>query len=332
MERERTPTVSIVIPVYNSEPYIIKCLESLAGQTYTNIQVLVINDGSTDHSGDLAWAYCKHDERFVYRRQDNQGVSAARNLGVSLADGEYLTFVDGDDYVAPEYIEKLVECAVSQQAQMVITGLRLVDTEGKHLRSIIPGHYEKGNHEEWTFRLSAVAAHLYERELWSKYRVKFYEGERGEDIPVALFFAGICDRIVTLPMDQYYYVQHAQSAMHQFRGLKNISLPYCALEQAIQKLQQFGIHNDKEFHELFVLRVLATFIQLAKGAERTELRKLSEYMKRILTTYYPQYYRNHRAGLWNDLDIPFIQKVSVKVLILVNRIGVVYPFLCVVCR
>ena len=332
MDKDRDPKVSIVIPIYNSEAYVMKCLDSLANQTYTNIQVIVINDGSTDNSGKLACEYCKQDARYIYRQQGNLGVSSARNLGVSLADGEYLTFVDGDDYVASGYIENLVRCAQEHQAQMVITGLRMVDVDGNDIRSIIPGTYERGKHEEWTFRLSAVAAHLYERNLWTTYQMKFYEGERGEDMPVSLFFAGVCDRIATLSMDQYYYVQHSQSAMHQFRGLKKISLPYCALEQAIQKVQQVGLHNDEEFHELFVLRILATFIQLAKGADQQEIRKLSDYIQRILATYYPQYYKNCLTGIWNDLDIPFMQKVSVKVLIIVNRFKMVYPFLRFVCR
>ncbi len=323
--------VSIVIPVYNNEKYVRKCIESVCGQSYQNLQIILVDDGSKDSSGKICDRYAQMDNRIMVIHQENGGVSNARNNGIAVATGEYLTFVDGDDYIGEEYIASLVGCAREKNADMVICGIRMVDVEGKEQQAIVPGEYIRYEHEEWTFRISGVWAHLYKRELWECHNVTFYEGERGEDIPVALFFSSVCEQIATLPKADYYYVQHEGSAMANFKGLKENSLPYNGLEEVIQKLQSTTVNNSLEFQELFVLRVLATFIQLAKGAEKVQIDRLVEYINRILDSYYPNYYKNSKARIFSGLDIPLFQRVAVRVLIFVKRIHCLPLFLKIVC-
>lgn len=324
--------VSIVIPVYNAEEYIEVCLQSVLQQSYRNLEIIVIDDGSQDSSRQIIEQFVKSDSRIVFLKQTNKGVSNARNAGIKAATGEYLTFVDGDDYIGADYIYELVNCAELNQAQLVICGLKMVDTQQNILKVIVPGEYIRYQHEEWTFRISVVASHLYKKELWDTYEVMFYEGERGEDIPIALFFSGVCERIFMLDKAEYYYVQHNQSAMHNFKGLTKNSLPYYALEEMIIRLRAVGIRNGLEFHELFVLRILATFIQMTRGADRDKIIELDKYINHILDEYYPQYYRNRMTRIFAGLDIPFFQRVSVKILIWTKRIGILSPFLKLVCR
>lgn len=101
------PLISIVVPVYNSSAYLNQCLNSLIGQTYKNIEIIIINDGSTDNSKEIVESFLNKDNRIVLKTINNSGVSNARNVGLNLAHGEYLSFVDSDDYVAENYIEKL---------------------------------------------------------------------------------------------------------------------------------------------------------------------------------------------------------------------------------
>ncbi|MBQ4058645.1 MAG: glycosyltransferase [Lachnospiraceae bacterium] len=328
---ETAGKVSIVIPVYNNEKYVEKCIESVCTQSYQDLEIILVDDGSTDSSGAICDRYAEQDSRIIVLHQENGGVSNARNNGIDMATGEYLTFVDGDDYIGTDYIGDLVKCAQDNQADMVICGLRMVDVDGKETQVIIPGEYIRYEHEEWTFRISGVWAHLYRKELWDKYQVRFYVGERGEDIPIALFFSGVCEKIITLSKADYYYVQHAGSAMANFKGLKKNGLPYNGLETTIQKLQRISVYNSLEFQELFVLRVLATFIQLARGADKQEIDRLARYIDRILDSYYPNYYKNSKARIFSKLDIPLFQKIAVKVLILVKRIRCVSLFLKAVC-
>ncbi|MCD7819573.1 MAG: glycosyltransferase [Lachnospiraceae bacterium] len=321
--------VSVIIPVYNCEKYIEKGLRSVIAQSFSDLEILVINDGSTDGSGEILSRLAAEDERILLITQDNGGVASARNRGLEMATGTWLTFLDGDDYIDEKYIEHLREAAIEKNAAMVICGLTYVDEKGKTLSQTIPGEYRRYEKEEWVFRISAVCSHFYERSLWEKYAVHFQPGERGEDMPVSLFFGAVCDRITTIPETGYYYVQHPSSAIHNFKGLRNYNLPYVALEDAIRQVRKEGIANSPDFHELFVLRILSTCLfQLAPGTSREKMRELCDYILRILKTYYPKYYKNKKARLTARTDIPFSQKAAVKVLILLTRTGLIYPVSC----
>lgn len=112
--------VSIIVPVYNIDTYIASCLNSILNQTYKNIEVIIINDGSTDKTSSICKKYALNDSRIILINQDNAGVSMARNRGLSLAKGEYLTFIDGDDYVYETYIEKLIVNAIDNLADISV--------------------------------------------------------------------------------------------------------------------------------------------------------------------------------------------------------------------
>ena len=101
------PTISIIVPVYNTALYLSKCLNSIAAQTFTDFEVLMIDDGSTDGSGEICDQYSQSDSRFIAIHQSNQGVSASRNNGLKQARGNYIAFVDSDDYVHPQMLELL---------------------------------------------------------------------------------------------------------------------------------------------------------------------------------------------------------------------------------
>lgn len=318
--------VSVIIPVYNCEKFIKKCIQSVMRQTFTEFEAIIINDGSTDGSWDILSELVAGDERFLLVDQGNKGVAAARNRGIELAKGKYLLFIDGDDYIGENYIKNLVNAAESCQAQMVICGFRCIGESGKTVKKVIPGSYIRYEKEEWAFRISAVWSHLYLRELWEKYEIRFEYGERGEDMPVSLFFNVMCDKIVTLAEADYYYVQHPCSAMHNFRGLKKYRLPYRGLEKAVQKIQKYGTSNSPEFYELFVLRILSTcYFDLSRGADRNKKRELCNYIYHILQTYFPQYYTNRKARIFSRLELPLYQKIAVRCLIILARMKLLYP-------
>lgn len=324
--------VSIVIPVYNNEKYVEKCIESVCSQTYKNLEIILVDDGSTDSSGKICDRFAEKDNRIIVLHQENGGVSNARNNGIDIATGEYLTFVDGDDYVGVDYITDLVKCMNKNDAQMVICGMKKISAEGKVVDEIIPGQYIRYEHEEWCCRICTVACHFYQKTLWDQYEVRFQEGERGEDIPIALFFAGICEKIVTIPQAEYYYVQHGGSATHNFIGLKTINLPYQALESIIKKLHVNGIKNSYEFHELFVLRILATFLQLAKGAGTKERERLTKFLLEVLDSHYSCCYQNSKISIFSNLDIPIVQKIAVMILAYAYRWNMIPLLTSVMCR
>lgn len=102
------PAISVIVPIYNVEPYLGECLDSLCGQTLRNIEIIGVDDGSTDGSGALLDEYAAKDKRIIAVHQKNAGVSAARNAGMRLARGEYLAFVDGDDWMDADFCRNYI--------------------------------------------------------------------------------------------------------------------------------------------------------------------------------------------------------------------------------
>lgn len=125
-ELNENPKVSIIIPAYNIAPYLERCLESVRNQTYKEIQIIIIDDGSTDQTGKIADSFAEKDKRFYVIHKENRGVSAARKTGLERADGEYIGFVDGDDYIEPEMYEKLIDLAVEYDADITHCGYQMV--------------------------------------------------------------------------------------------------------------------------------------------------------------------------------------------------------------
>lgn len=113
--------ISVIVPVYNVEPFISSCLDSLSKQIYQNFEVLMINDGSTDNSGVICREYADSDSRFHYFEKENGGLSDARNFGIEKSKGDYITFVDSDDWVTEEYLLILMETLKEQHSEIVVS-------------------------------------------------------------------------------------------------------------------------------------------------------------------------------------------------------------------
>lgn len=116
--------ISVVIPIYNVSPYLRLCLESIENQTYPHFEVLLINDGSRDNSKDICLEFVERDKRFQYIEQKNAGLSAARNSGIVNSNGEFITFIDGDDFVDPNYLEELYHAALKNDSEIVVASYK----------------------------------------------------------------------------------------------------------------------------------------------------------------------------------------------------------------
>lgn len=316
------PLVSVIIPVYNTAKYLERCIQSVLSSSYGNLEILAIDDGSTDGSGEILDRLAETDKRLIVVHQENQGVAASRNKGLDLASGTFLTFVDSDDYIGENYIRRFVSCMKKNAADMAICGLCLVDEKDKVLRRLVPGDYIRFQKEEWPMRISAVAAHFYRRSLWTDSGMRFFPGARGEDMPVALYFSAVCSRIVTVSSCDYYYVQHKSSAMHHFRGLKDFSLPYQALRDVFERVDKEGAVNSRDFYELFVLRIFCTCaFDLARGSDKEKKHELAVFIDETLNQWFPDYQNNPLLKKSRGLDLPFVQRMAVRVFVYLQKNG-----------
>ena len=128
--RTKQPLISVIIPVYNVGEFLAPCLDSLLAQTYQNLEILLIDDGSTDASGTRCDEYAARDPRFKVTHKENGGVSSARNLGLDIAKGQYIAFVDSDDRVKPDYFEVLYRSMAETKADIVFCDAEVVDADG----------------------------------------------------------------------------------------------------------------------------------------------------------------------------------------------------------
>ncbi len=122
--------ISVIVPIYNADKYVGRCVNSLRQQTYADIEIILVNDGSIDDSLTICNELAKSDRRIKVVTQSNQGVSAARNNGIAKANGEYICFVDSDDYVTEIYIESMIKIMLKEQADLVLSGRRQLKLDG----------------------------------------------------------------------------------------------------------------------------------------------------------------------------------------------------------
>lgn len=206
------PLISVIVAVYNTEPYLERCLRSLECQTYGNIEVLLVDDGSTDGSASICKAFCERDSRFVYVRQTNAGQSAARNNGLDHAQGAYVSCVDSDDYVDPDFLEYLYGGLIENGAQLAqcqskhegFPGISEAMEAGEIKCSICTGDEMitnillSANGFKASFREVLVSADL----LSSR---RFLEGHIFEDLELLAVMAQGIRKAVSLPGRKYHY-------------------------------------------------------------------------------------------------------------------------------
>ena len=188
------PLVSVIIPVYNVEKYLRECLDSVLAQTYKNLEVILVDDGSTDSSTDICREYCEKDKRFKLHQKENGGASSARNLGLNCAKGDYLYFLDSDDYLKSIALEKMIECACHNNADLVfIEGetindqSNLVTGKYSHHKQYLPSvpyllMEEMMDHKEFYV---GTPFFFIKKDVFDKNQIRFKEGIISEDMIMA---------------------------------------------------------------------------------------------------------------------------------------------------
>ena len=219
--------ISVIVPVYNVEKYLEECLDSIQNQTYSDIEVILVNDGSLDNSKDICEKYCKEDNRFKLINQANQGQSVARNHGVAASTGEFIAFVDSDDIIRQDYLEVLIRYMSEEvdivESQFTVHKKEFFNENYKEINVIFEGDSEEA--------VKAVPKHvlsvnpvtkLYRRSVVEA--VPYLEGLIFEDIYSGVGMLKYIRRIIKSDYTGYYYRQHGTSTMHQTFTEKNLNV------------------------------------------------------------------------------------------------------------
>lgn len=236
-----TPLISIVVPVYNAEKTIVRCLSSICNQTFQRLEIIVINDGSTDNSFLLCQKIASTDKRIRLITQDNAGRSCARNKGVDLAQGEWIGFVDSDDWIDSDMYGQLYSAVVSQSADIAQCSYFYNDNE-------IPKHKIKGvfTHDEaleLLFRDKEIKNflwnNLFRRTLFDG--VRFPESQNFEDMAVMFKLFDKIDRMVCIDKPEYHYCTSDTSIVRSAFLLKNKLDYLSALNEQYRFAQSKGL-------------------------------------------------------------------------------------------
>lgn len=226
------PVVSIIVPVYNKELYISRCLSSLHNQFFKNFEVIIVNDGSTDSSAEIIAGFLRRDNRFRYFEQTNQGVSSARNIGLAQANGEWLTFVDADDYIEETYLFDIMKTVAEIPADLYLWGIRYEFNNGKYEIAMPEniGVWDKRNFCRTMIRdhykttpgiYGYVANKLIRRNIVEKYQLRFStKYHLNEDFD---FYLSYYDKMQSAYIFRNSGYHYAQAAAESSVSLKNVN-------------------------------------------------------------------------------------------------------------
>lgn len=311
------PLVSIIVPLYNCERYIGKCINSLLRQSYGHIEIIVVNDGSTDGSDKILQQLVSRDARIRYICQSNHGVAHARNTALKMAIGEYILFVDADDYVDAEYVKGMVDCAERNHSDLVISGFTMEAENGRKIKVLSPDKYERFQNEVWAYRLSACCGRMYRKAFWDRYHLKFIQEQnaRAEDVPIVLFANAMARNIAVISRAEYHYVQRTGSAMHNREKKVPFLFPYTAFKIMYEKVMESGPYNSRMFWDIGILKFLAQFeFVIYRNADRREKRRFHTYVYKLLGEDIVAM-RHEWKKLKHNIGLPMLHKIAISLFV-----------------
>ena len=302
--------ISVIIPVYNVENYLEECLKSVKTQTYTNIEVILVNDGSTDKSKLICERYCQEDRRFQLLNQENQGLSVARNNGVAASTGEFIAFVDSDDIILPNYLETLIHYMTDEidivESKFTVFKEEFLDERFKELTILFEGNSEEAVKifPKHVLNVNAVTK-LYRRSIVET--IPYIDGVIFEDVYCGIGMLKYIRKIIKIDYKGYYYRQHQASIMHRTFTPKNLDIftvsdqlidLYSDREELLPYIGSFLVHLATMHYQEYIRKgnpyakvynqKLAEYVTLTK--ENPDLAKKTRMIR--LYNICPKYYNS----------------------------------------
>lgn len=335
---EKAGVVSVIVPIYNVEPYLRRCIDSLLGQTYPYLEIILVNDGSPDNCGSICDEYAAKDSRIRVIHKTNAGLGMARNSGLDIATGDFVVFVDSDDYVKENYVEVLLRNAVEVGADLVATGLYRHSYDG-HMRQkpitqrreiwgkadmvekvLLPIIGASPEHPEEVEREMSVCVNIYKRSLIEKNSLRFLSEREyvSEDIFFNISYILNADRVVLYPECLYIYSENPTSLTSTYRVDRFEK--YCKmfwLEQGI--LDSYGLSDIAKLrlYRTFIMKTCKCISMLAesKATLKEKHRITREILEDSLLQGIAAEYKPHAMGIKQKMRVLMINKKMVGLLL-----------------
>ncbi len=245
--------ISVIIPVYKVEPYLRRCVDSVIAQTYSNLEIFLVDDGSPDLCGEICDEYAEKDERIRVIHKKNGGLSDARNVAIDVCQGEYISFIDSDDYVDNDFIESLYRANKSNKTELSICGIMKFDESGDMHEDYVPSDSPKcasGTEMAETVWRPAACNKLYHRSLFEG--IRYPVGKLYEDLFIYHDILAKVDRVSFTGKNSYYYFDRQSSIMNKSFDVRNCDLVE-GLDLRIKKLREMGFDDlaDRQLSFIF---------------------------------------------------------------------------------
>lgn len=240
MDKEQ-PLISVIVPVYNVEKYLKKCVNSITSQTYENLEILLVDDGSTDSSGQICNEFEKNDARIKVIHKKNGGLSDARNAGLDRAKGQYYAFIDSDDYIQDNTIEIMLNAVKKNKSEISVCNMIRFLEAGETVQFYCPTNHEvlyQGNQRYKTLNQPSVCNKLFEAKLFEG--IRFPKGKYYEDTFVYHEVLYRANNIVLTGTDSYWYLSREDSIV----GQPQYTERYFDFIEAVYKRADFLLKHD----------------------------------------------------------------------------------------
>ena len=286
------PLISIVVPVYNVEKYINRCINSIIRQEYQNIEIILVDDGSFDNSGKICDEYAKKDERIVVVHQKNRGLSAARNCGIDISKGEYICFVDSDDWISSDYVSTLFDLIINNNADIAVCSYVKTEKEndlGNNIEDNIIEEYNNIQAIKKIYstsdceRINIIIAwnKLYNKRLFEN--IRYPQNRYYEDGGTTYKLLYNSEKIVCLKKVMYYYFVNCESITGSKLNKKKI------IDAIELQEEELNFYKNKNLDEMYVLcykRLLEKLISLYYESGDGIGKEISEWIADKYKFYY----------------------------------------------
>lgn len=294
--------VSMIVPVYNVEQYLDACIESLVAQTYTNLEILLINDGSTDHSGAICMEWLKKDDRIVYVSKKNETLGPSRNMGIRMAKGKYIAFVDSDDWIDPTFVQKLHERIIKEDKDLVRCDYCTVQGNRKRIENYNEYYpCDEANLRRMiaSTQAGALLSGLYKKSLWLENGIEMPPGPHQDTAILGLpfIYAKKTDRCRE---GLYYYRDYRQGGISQItKGSASMLPPLRHLVREYKERRLFAKYRD-ELEAVCIRKLNIGISEFVEARNQMTKKQYVEAIKEFLQQEFgiaDEYYSNKMAAL-----------------------------------
>ena len=325
------------MPCYNSEKYIGRTLKSVFGQSFTDYELILIDDGSKDRIPEIVDKVKEeHPENVTVFHKENGGQSIARNMGLDCAKGEYIVFWDSDDYADADYLERLYTAAIENNSDTVISGSHEVDENGNIISNIgYPVDIDPG----YAGRRLSPHGKIYRKAFLDAHGIRFVPGKIFEDNPFNFMALFLSENQVILPYLGHYQVIHTGSTMST--NMRSERMPFDAIEEAMKYvLEHRDSVNNWDIYSYTVMSFLTYFIFLGnrqhmkyaykdkKGHKNAKslIKEMCNMAQKVVPMYLPEYWKNPYLKIGAQKKLPLIQRLGTTAFAIMVRTHLLKAF------